>query len=129
MLRIIINWKGVCRAAEQHLLESQKQVNSLQQNMLSCKQEIQELCTEKKEEQQLRAAVETQRDEAVHNFLETQESLEKYQRQTHERIRMLEDSEDHLRDSLQHANMERDELLQQVEVLQASVTKHEQEIE
>ena len=41
----------------------------------------------------------------------------------------LEESEDHLRDSLAHTNAERDELLQRVDSLQSTVTAHEEEIE
>ena len=41
----------------------------------------------------------------------------------------LEESEDHLRDSLAHTNAERDELLQRVDSLQSTVTTHEEEIE
>ena len=41
----------------------------------------------------------------------------------------LEESEDHLRDNLAHTNTERDELLQQVDSLQNTITTHEGEIE
>nr|KAG5703039.1 hypothetical protein BaRGS_016200 [Batillaria attramentaria] len=101
------------RSAEQHLSESQKQVSCLQQELSSCQQELQDMRTELEEEKRVRSSVETQRHELMRNFLETQESLEDYQRRSHERIKKLEEAEDHLRDSLTHTNAERDDLLQQ----------------
>ncbi|XP_025112777.1 coiled-coil domain-containing protein 18-like isoform X2 [Pomacea canaliculata] len=117
------------RSSEEHLTESQQQMVSLQQQLLSCQQELQDLHLEVQEEHRIRCSIEKQRDEALQNFLEVQETLEKYQRHSHDKIKSLEKSEDHLRDSLAHANEERDELLLKVDSLQSALTAHEQEIE
>ncbi|XP_076455304.1 uncharacterized protein LOC143289931 isoform X2 [Babylonia areolata] len=117
------------RSAEQHLMESQRQTKLAQQELLSCQQHIKDMRSELEEERKARSSVEAQRDEAVRNFLDTQTALEDFQRRNHERMKKLEESEDHLRDSLAHTNAERDELLHRVDSLQTSANKHEAEIE
>ncbi|KAL8561181.1 hypothetical protein ACOMHN_029252 [Nucella lapillus] len=116
------------RSAEQHLSESQRQTAVVQQELTSSQQHLKDLRSELEEEKKARTSVEAQRDEAVQNFLEAQTALEDFQRRNRERMKMLEETEDHLRDSLAHTNTERDELLQRVDGLQSTVTSQEAEL-
>ncbi|WAR30992.1 CCD18-like protein [Mya arenaria] len=70
------------------------------------------------ESQEKALSLETQSDEAMQNFLEAQDTLRDYQRKTKDRLKKYEETEDSLRDSLTHANREREELLERLAYFQ-----------
>ncbi|XP_041368613.1 coiled-coil domain-containing protein 18-like [Gigantopelta aegis] len=98
------------RTAEERYEECQRTVSHLQSKTEELEQDVADLRTELNAEKKLRRSVEKQRDEALQNFLESQESLSAYQKRMKDKVKMMEQSEDHLRDMLSHISHERDEL-------------------
>ncbi|XP_005105710.1 coiled-coil domain-containing protein 18 isoform X2 [Aplysia californica] len=116
------------RAAEKHLDEGSKRNSELQKKLDECQAEVSDLRAELEEHKETKKAIESQRDEAVQNLIEMQDSLEDYQRRTKEKIKKLEQSEDHLRDALASVSQERDDLLEQLGDVQTSLASQEAQI-
>ena len=73
-------------------------------------------------------SIEYQRDEAIQNLIEMQDTWEDYQRRSKDRNRKLESCEDDLRDALTSVTQERDDLLEQLNDMQGTVASQEAQI-
>ncbi|XP_052220166.1 coiled-coil domain-containing protein 18-like isoform X2 [Dreissena polymorpha] len=116
------------REAEERFETCQREVLSTDRKLKQAQSDLEEVRTELYEERKLRRSLETQRDEAMQNFLEAQDTLGEYQRKTKDKLKKYEGTEDDLRDSLTHANREREELLDRVQYYQSKVKSQQEEI-
>ncbi|GFO15843.1 coiled-coil domain-containing protein 18 [Plakobranchus ocellatus] len=116
------------REAEQHLelgakrnSELQKKVEQLEAETTDIKQELEQVRAKKRD-------IECQRDEALQNLIEAQDSLEDYQRRSKEKIRKMEAIEDELRDTLSTTRQEKEDLMEQLSDVQTSLSSQEAQI-
>ncbi|XP_048774009.2 coiled-coil domain-containing protein 18-like isoform X2 [Ostrea edulis] len=116
------------REAEERYEKLQRQNADYQLQIKQTEQEIEELRTDLSDEKKKRKGAEVQRDEALQNFIEAQETLEDYQKKAKDKTRKLENNEDYLRDSLGEANQEREDLLERISLLQAKIKSQNEEI-
>ncbi|KAK6196234.1 hypothetical protein SNE40_001496 [Patella caerulea] len=116
------------RKAEENFEENQRQVASVEKHVSNYRDEVDELRLQLNKERKSRKYIETQRDEALQNFLETQESLEEYQKKMRSKVKKQEEGEDYIRDMLDRANSERDDLLEQLATMTSTLQDHEEEI-
>ncbi|XP_077986114.1 uncharacterized protein LOC144440602 [Glandiceps talaboti] len=109
------------RNAENRLDECQRDLSEKEKYLKKTREELRISKTELLDAVQQQKRAENQRDEALQNLEELNDQLSEYRTKTKDKMRKLQNNEEHLRDSLLHTDKEREELLDKAATLEAEL--------
>ena len=106
----------------------QKRLDETEQELERCVDELGQLKSELENESKDRERAEEERDHALRSVEELQSAIEDYQKKARLKFKKHLGQEDHLRESLHHADQDRQELLETNTQLQDQINALQQEI-